>query len=281
MSKLRAGFFLLLLVLCYNNSMSQGIEFGVMFGASNYYGDLSNNSIMPSQTHLAGSILGRYNLNDRWSVKGFVGYGRVSGADSLGSSNYRKARNLSFYTDIYEFSAHLELNLLSNMAGRRRLIPYIFAGIGVFNFNPKTIYHDTVYELQPLGTEGQGTTLYNDREKYSLTTVCIPIGAGLKKKVGKHIAVGVEAGIRFTFTNYLDDVSGTYADARVVGASNGVTAYRLSDRSGEKNAPEYTNIFKEGDPRGFKIFQFSDMYFMGGFSVTYIFGNQGIKCPKF
>ena len=236
---------------------------------------------MPSQTHPAAAIIGRYNLDETWAVKGCFAYGRISGYDSLGSSSYRKARNLNFYTDIYEFSAQIELNLVKNKPGSYKLIPYVFAGIGVFNFNPKTKFHDTIYELQPLGTEGQGTTLYNDRQKYALTTVCIPLGVGLKKKVTAHISVGIEAGVRLTFTNYLDDVSGTYADARAVGASNGAIAQKLSDRSGEKNSPEYTNIFREGDLRGFKSFKFTDMYFIGGLTITYVFRNPGIKCPKF
>lgn len=281
MKKLKVALILPVILFSYLTSMSQGIEVGLFLGASNYYGDLSNNTVMPSQTHPSAGIIGRYNLNDRWAVKGYFGYGRVSGADSLGSSDYRKARNLSFYSDIYEFSAQLELNLVKNVPGKNKLIPYIFTGIGVFNFNPKTTYHDTVYELQPLGTEGQGTTLYNDREKYALTTVCIPLGMGFKKKVGSHISVGLELGVRFTFTNYLDDVSGTYADARIVGGSNGAIAQKLSDRSGEKNPPEYTNVFKENDPRGYKSFKFTDMYFMGGLTFTYVFRNQGIKCPRF
>lgn len=281
MNRPRAGIFILLLLFSGFRSLAQGIEFGILLGASNYWGDLSNNTIMLSQTHPSAGILGRYNVTPAFSVKGYFGYGRISGADSLGSSPYRKARNLSFYSDLYEFSIQGEINLVRNTPGTRKLIPYIFGGIGVFNFNPKTVYHDTVYELQPLGTEGQGTTLYNDRTKYALTTICVPIGVGFKKRVGRSISVGIELGARFTFTNYLDDVSGTYADARIVGGSNGAIAQKLSDRSGEKNPPEYGNIFREGDPRGYKAFKISDMYFMGGLSVTYIFRNQGMKCPKF
>ncbi|MFI5220720.1 MAG: DUF6089 family protein [Bacteroidia bacterium] len=279
MGNLRAVIYFLFLAIPFH-LFSQGIEFGLMAGASNYAGDLSNKTIMLSQTHLSGGVMGRYHINEDWAIKAFLGYGRISGADSLASSPYRLARNLNFFSDIYEFSVHMELNLVKNPPGHRRLVPYIFAGIGVFNFNPKTKYHDTIYELQPLGTEGQGTTTYNDRTKYALTTVCIPFGFGLKKQVGEHIAVGVEAGVRFTFTNYLDDVSGTYADAQIVRAANGIIASKLSDRSGEKS-PDGVNIFRDGDHRGYKSFAFTDMYFMGGFSVTYVFRNAVVKCPKF
>jgi hypothetical protein len=281
MKKSKVSFCFLLLSFSIFKLSAQGIEFGVLLGASNYYGDLSNNSVMLSQTHPSAAILGRYNINGKWSLKGYFAYGRVSGADSLGSSDYRKTRNLSFYSDIYEFSAQVEFNLIKNTPGKNKLIPYIFGGIGVFNFNPKTSFQGITYELQPLGTEGQGTTQYNDREKYALTTICIPLGMGFKKKVGKHISVGIEFGVRITTTNYLDDVSGTYADARLVGASNGGIAQALSDRSWEKTSKDVGNIFKEGDARGYKSFPFTDMYFMGGLSFTYVFRNQGMKCPKF
>jgi Domain of unknown function (DUF6089) len=280
MKNWRVSLTLILILFTFYKSSSQSIEFGLMVGASNYYGDLSNNSVMLSQTHPSVGILGRYNIDNRWAVKGYLGYGRISGADSLGSSDYRKVRNLSFYSDIYEFSAQVELNLVKNVRGSNKLIPYVFTGIGVFNFNPKAKLRDTVYELQPLGTEGQGTTLYNDRQKYALTTICIPLGFGFKKRLSERFSVGLEMGVRFTFTNYLDDVSGTYADAKAVRASYGVIAEQLSDRSREKTI-DGSNVFKEGDPRGFKSFQFNDMYFMGGLSVTYILKNKGQLCPKF
>jgi Domain of unknown function (DUF6089) len=280
MKNLRVSLTLILILFTFCKSYSQNVEFGLMLGASNYYGDLSNNSVMLSQTHPSAALLGRYNINERWAVKGYFGYGRISGYDSLGSSDYRKARNLSFFSDIYEFSAQIELNLLKNSRGKNKLIPYLFTGIGVFNFNPKAKFQDTIYELQPLGTEGQGTTLYNDRQKYALTTVCIPLGFGLKQKVSDHITVGFDAGVRFTFTNYIDDVAGTFADPRVIRAAYGTVAAQLSDRSNEKT-PDGSNIFKEADQRGFKSFQFNDMYFMGGFTITYVIKNKGQGCPKF
>jgi Domain of unknown function (DUF6089) len=288
MKKLKIGLAVILVLFSVSKSISQSIEFGLMLGGSNYYGDLSNNSVMLSQTHPSASIIGRYNINDKWAVKGNLGYGRISGDDALGSSAFRKARNLSFYSDIYEFSAQVEFNLLKNTRGKNKLIPYVFTGIGVFNFNPKAKLGSTYYELQPLGTEGQGTTLYNDRQKYALTTLCIPLGFGLKQKVSERFTIGFEVGVRFTFTNYLDDVSSTYADPRVIRAAYGTIAAQLSDRSGEKTA-DGSNVFAEGDPRGFKslnilgikINNFSDMYFMSGLSVSYVLKNKGQGCPKF
>jgi hypothetical protein len=46
------------------------------------------------------------------------------------------------------------------------ITPFLFGGIAVFKFNPTTEAADgNTYELQPLGTEGQGTTEYPDMKK--------------------------------------------------------------------------------------------------------------------
>lgn len=262
---------------------AQGLEFGLFLGASNYMGDLSNNGVVLSTTAPSASIIARYNLSEKWAVKGFFGYGRISGTDENSSGSVEKSRNLSFYSDIYEASMQLEFNLVRNSyryTSSKKLIPYLFAGVGLFNFNPKTEFNGEAIELQPLGTEGQGTTTYNDRKKYSLTQACIPFGIGFKKRLTKRLSMGLELGARFTFTNYLDDIGGVYADANVVGRSNGETAKLLSDRSWELTNGN-GNLFHDGDARSMKKIDINDIYFMGGITFTYIFPNAGMKCPKF
>ncbi len=251
------------------------IEFGVLLGGSNYLGDLNGQTVMLSQTHPSGGVIGRYNINERWAVKGYAGYGRISGADSLSSKAEDKTRNLSFQSDIFEVSAQFELNLISNKGGyhsTRKVIPYLFSGLGIFNFNPKAELNGNWYELQPLGTEGQNTTQYNDRTKYALTQFSVPFGAGLKKRFGKHFTFGIEAGIRYTFTNYLDDIGSTYANNNVVDRSNGERAAQLADRS-------IGRIFVEGDPRSRK--SMTDFYILGGITLTYRFLPKGQSCPTF
>lgn len=284
----RSGRLLSVFVFIYLINLStftqaQNIEFGLFLGASNYYGDLNNNSIVLSQTHFSGSFIGRYNVSERFAVKGFIGYGRISGSDENSSDALLKSRNLSFYSDIIEASAHLEYNLVKNSkaysANTRKIIPYLFVGVGLFNFNPKAEYQGQVYELQPLGTEGQGSTVYNDRVKYALTQLCIPFGIGLRKKLGSNFSFGIELGARYTQTNYLDDIGGTYAAKSVVESTHGSIAMALSDRSGEINPGGA--IFQEGQARSIKSLDIFDMYFMGGITLTYIFPNAGMRCPRF
>jgi hypothetical protein len=264
-------------------AFSQGIEVGLFLGGSNYFGDLSNDGVMLDKTHPAAAIIGRYNLGEKWAAKGFVGYGQISGDDKNANTAVKKSRNLSFYSNVIEVSAQLEYNLIRNnyrYTQTRKVIPYLFAGIGIFNYNPKTKLMGEEVELMPLGTEGQGTTTYNDRQKYALTQICIPLGIGFKKRIGKRVSIGLELGTRYTYTNYLDDIGSTYADPRVVERASGKKAALLSDRSLE-TSPDGRTVFVDGDKRSIKKFNINDMYLMGGFTFTYIFPNAGMRCPKF
>lgn len=265
----------------FRGANRSSIEFGIMLGASNYIGDLNGQTFLLSQTHPSGAILGRYNINERWAVKGFVGYGRISGADSLSSKAADKLRNLSFQSDIFEVSVHFELNLIRNKTGynsNKKVIPYLFAGVGLFNFNPKAKLNGNWYELQPLGTEGQNTTEYNDRTKYALTQFSIPFGVGLKKRLGRHFTFGIEAGLRYTFTNYVDDIGSTYANNNVVRRGSGEIAALLADRSASKSGTGFP-VFVEGNPRSRK--SMTDMYILSGLTLTYRFLPKGQRCPTF
>jgi len=265
------------------SSKAQGLELGLYLGGSNYFGDLSHNTIAIGETHPSASFIGRVNLGEKWAAKGLLGYARISGTDANASKAENVNRNLSFFSNVYELSIQLEYNLLPNStrySATRKFIPYLFGGIGLFNYNPKALYLGQEVELQPIGTEGQGTTQYNDKIKYSLTQFCFPIGFGVKKKISKRLSLGFEIGVRYTRTNYLDDVGGTYADYIVVARSSGAAAGALADRSGELTSDK-SNLFKDGDKRSNKSIDINDMYLMGGFTITYIFPNGGIKCPRF
>jgi hypothetical protein len=86
------------------------------------------------------------------------------------------------------------------------------------------------YALQPIGTEGQGTTFAGGK-RYSLTQFCIPFGAGLKVNIAKRASLALEWGLRKTFTDYMDDVSGKYVDPFLLASERGPVAAALSDRS--------------------------------------------------
>ncbi len=100
--------------------------------------------------------------------------------------------------------------------GRRkyRFAPYLFGGVGFFHFNPRAKYNNEWVNLRNIGTEGQGLPQYPNRKKYFPVQVAIPLGIGIKYNYTRQISFSFEYGYRLTFTDYIDDVSKTYPDAK-------------------------------------------------------------------
>ncbi len=261
------------------------IEFGVSLGASNYLGDLTP-SIAVNESHVAGGLLCRFNYSDFLTLRGNATFGTISGDDkNYASDAFRQRRNLNFRSNVVEFSGVIEWNItgFGETMRERPASPFLYAGIGVFKFNPMTKFeymptktlngapiHDPQLkqfdgkwiELQVYGTEGQETTKYNERRRYPLTQVCVPIGFGYKKQLDDFWAIGLDMGARVTFTDYLDDVSLTYVEDQIVGGNNGLLAAALADRGPELGYERFYN----GDPRGTS--KANDMYLFLNLTVT-------------
>lgn len=211
-------------------------ELLLMGGGMNYIGDLNNQSALTIPRLAAGVGL-RYRIDNRWALRGEVSYGSVACEE-----DYNKLRNLSFKSDIWELSALAEFNFAPFGPGatERLWTPYIFGGLGVFHFNPMAKYtlgdgEEMWAELQPLRTEGQGSSEYSDRKLYPLTQICVPFGVGIKCRLGKAFSLAAEYGFRMTWTDYLDDVSKTYVGSALImqNSDDGALAAQLADRSGE------------------------------------------------
>ena len=256
---------------------AQNSEIGACAGTTFYMGEL-NPSKPFAKPGLAGGIVYRYNLSPRWALKADFLFGKVSGSDELTNGGFE--RNLSFFSPVTEFSAVAELNFLKlyNTVGQNHFAPYIFAGITVFSFNPKAVYPDgTVYELQSLGTEGQG--LEGMGKKYSLTNVAIPFGIGLRVNIGKYVCIGAEWGFRYTFTDYLDDVGGRYYDNDLLREQRGDIIANMADRTPELTDPvtgAALPLHQAGEQRGNSTTH--DLYSFAGVTFTVKFGNTNHTC---
>jgi hypothetical protein len=217
----------------------------------------------------------RYNFNPRLSARGNILYGNIQGDDSHSSSAAQRQRNLNFKSPISEISAQLEFNFLNYEIGneKSRFSPYIFFGIGVFQFNPKGELNGNWIALQPLGTEGQGLPGGASKKKYKLIQPSIPFGVGIKVSLSKNIGLSVEWGMRKTFTDYLDDVSTTYYNPIKLAATEGITAALLSDKSIGTD-PNYTNT---GRQRGNATTK--DWYSFAGIVLTFKLKERLPPCP--
>ena len=268
--------FLILASLSVRPLTAQNSEIGACVGTTFYLGEL-NPSKLFANSRIAGGIVYRYNLSPRWAIKADFLFGEVAASDAATNSGYE--RNLSFHSPITEFSVEGELNFLRlyNSVGKNHFTPYIFAGLTLFSFDPMAQYKDgTVYELQSLGTEGQG--LEGQPKKYSLTHVAIPFGIGLRVNIGKYVCLGAEWGFRYTFTDYLDDVGGRYYDNDLLREQRGDIIADMADRTPEL-LDEHGNalpIHQAGEQRGNSTTH--DIYSFAGATITVKFGNQDRTC---
>lgn len=225
-------------------------EYVIGIGAANFLGELGGanqigtnfvKDLEFSMTRPSAALGMRYKFSKRMAIKGGFYYQLVSGADRLTKEPFRNNRNLSFRSHIFELSAQAEFYVTKEQQGHRYKIKnakgmknydyqaYLFVGIGAFYFNPQAMYNGAWVNLQPLGTEGQG--LPGGPKKYSRIAICIPYGIGAKYNLNKDYAVGLEIGIRKTFTDYIDDVSTVYYDNSVIRDERGDMAGDLADPS--------------------------------------------------
>jgi opacity protein-like surface antigen len=280
MKKLLIGTLLLSLVLrtsAQEQAIVQEGEIGFSVGAAQYFGDLNPNPRF-NTPNLAASVFFRKNLNGYVAIRVAGSYAFLGYSDKLnGWNEYLYRQNLSFNTNIWEGTIQGDFNFFKYYPGseHHRFTPYVTFGIGVFNYNPYTYLNGQKIYLRPLGTEGQGSAAYPDRKTYGSMAFCFPIGAGVKYSVSRKVNIGLEFLYRFTTTDYIDDVSTTYApNAQAQYLPNGQPTvwYQLEDRSSETGTP----IGIQGRQRGYS--NTKDSYITGQFTVS--FNLFSYKCPS-
>ncbi|OHB68743.1 MAG: hypothetical protein A2W17_08340 [Planctomycetes bacterium RBG_16_41_13] len=210
-------------------------ELGIFLGGSYYTGDLNPSGHLNRFTRPAAGALYRVNFNPRFSAKAIGSFGMIEGDDAYSLNEAHRNRNLSFKSKIMEFAVEAEFNFLPYTTGSKKsaiTTPYVFAGMAVYHFSPQGYYQGRWYNLQPIGTEGQGST-FSGEKSYSLTQFSIPFGVGMKVNTAKRIGINFEWGLRKTFTDYIDDVSGKYVDPLLIESEKGPVAAALSDKSKE------------------------------------------------
>lgn len=249
----------------------RGWEAGAWIGSAFYLGDL-NTSYNLSLPGLAGGVIGRFNFNDRLAVKLAANGAQIRGDDAISKNTFERARNLSFRSNVFEGAAQLEFNFLPYNHGSKEefFTPYLFAGFSVFQFNPEAEYEGQWVELRPLGTEGQ----FKGEEYYSVSGSVL-YGMGFKFDLSYEWSINLELGARTLFTDYIDDVSGIYADKEDILQARGEIAAELSDRSILIPGVNDGQIGEPGTQRGSS--SLPDTNVMLGVGIVYYFGD--LKCP--
>jgi len=262
------------------------MSIGVFVGTAHYSGDLSKKAkLFSTDLSLTEPSLGiglEKRLDPRFSAAVAIQWARLLGDDinaPVGSANYN--RNLHFRNDLVELSVLGKWDLLASYghySNRRKWVPFIFGGIAAIHHNPrgKTAKADggIWVPLQPLKTE-------NQTEKYKRLGWTVPLGVGFQFRDTEKIDISLEAGLRFTYTDFLDDVSGNYPEAASFGEN--ALARAFSDRSLEpfaartdkvRTLPVNNNI-TAGSLRGDS--KNADKYLITGFKIKYLLSKNKKK----
>jgi hypothetical protein len=245
-------------------------------------------------------VYAMHRFHPRVSVRGTFGWSRIRGDDFRSQSTgddaarFRYIRNLHFRNDIVELTGSGVIDLFENRGTflrRPQLVPYAYAGLGIIYHNPRAKTPQNFGEkggewvsLQPLETEGIS---------YSRVQFVIPGGVGVRYRLTDRFDFAFEVGFRYSFTDYLDDVSGDFPDPSSLQSD---LARAMSNRTGEDAAarnlggvlsplgydidPATGNVrqYVKGEKRGNDGDR--DWYVVTGFHLYYILGG-GVKCPKF
>ncbi|MBL0174028.1 MAG: OmpA family protein [Ignavibacteria bacterium] len=194
-----------------SQSVGNVMAFGFNAGGSKYWGDFSDN-----QFWYGGDIFLRYNIFPALSINASFGLTQLryknTDADFLDHPEYfgPNARIGGTYPNspivieeknairVNTYEAYLSLNFTPG----QRLVPYIFGGIGLMNFNPATLIANV-----PLPNNYFG--------RYEKTKVIFPVGVGFEVYLNEFLVVNGKGTFRFTGTDILDDfeVSGSTRDA--------------------------------------------------------------------
>jgi hypothetical protein len=258
-----------------NSYVYQG-EFGIMAGASQYFGDLNPDFHFNTPKVVMGLFF-RKQITDYIAIRIEGQFSQLGYSDVYNTQNaFDLRRNLSFNTNVWQLGFQGDFNFFRFIPGdgNHRSTPYLTFGIGMFSFDPYAYLDGQKYYLRELGTEGQ-TVGYDGRKPYNNIAAFIPLGLGYKYNLNPKMNIGIEAVYNFTTTDYLDDVSKTYAGINNFPAlPNGdpSVAALLQDRSYETGSPP---IGIQGRQRGYSNQKDSYLYL----EIMFSFNISSYRCP--
>lgn len=206
--KQRLLFLILLLVLVEANAQRRValgfLEAGVLFGATNYSGDLAERIVELSETKLGFGFFARYQFRHKWSCKLHAYSGSITGDDANSPVLYD--RKFKFSTNITETAVVLEYSPWGkprfSRTGLRNLnlSPYIFVGMGV------TFAVSTTQYYGPPEKRNNYLRASFPEDNLDHRFVLMPNGVGLKAHVFDRFILGLDWGWRPVFSDDLDGV---------------------------------------------------------------------------
>lgn len=243
-------------------------EFGFSLGMGHYFGDLNTRSGLNRPKPAVGLFF-RKQFSNYVAMRVSGHYTQLGYSDKYSKNDYQRFRNLSFNSNIYEFTVQGDFNFFKYIPGdiNYGFTPYVTLGLGLFSYDPYTYYDGNKYYLRSYETEGVA---------YGTMAVCIPLGVGFKYSLNKKTNLSFEISHRFTTTDYIDDVSTQYLgwDAFPLGPTGTPSiAALLQDRSYEIDPNNVLGI--KGRQRGWS--KQKDQYVIAEIGISFNLGSY--KCP--
>lgn len=206
----------------------QDWEAGLFIGPSFYVGDLTeeDKNLSTSINFPAFGLNINRNLSESFALRANFTYAKLSSDEREFDEGEHMDRGWAFENDLVEISLVGQYEFLgknrykNNGEFNKTVSPYIFAGVGLA-FGKATIEDEKRTEL--------------DKEESS--RFAIPVGLGLKFDLSRKIALGLEGGLRPTFSDNLDGVSirGDREDNDWYGFAGVNLTFRLGEKDTDKD----------------------------------------------
>ena len=154
------------------------MEMGLGGGGSFYMGDA--NSRLYNNTNGVFSVLARYNVNPRFSLKANLSSAGISGSTE-NAYGVMPGDELLFSRTLYDFGVQIEWG---------------FCGYGMEGWNGN-------HRLAPYGLIGIGAT-FAPKPAQNVFAANFPVGLGLRYKLSERVNIGLEWTMRFSTSDRLD-----------------------------------------------------------------------------
>ncbi len=186
-------------------------ELGAGIGMTSYHGDFS--SALIDNVQPAGAIVFRRIYNPRMALRIAAMYTKVNGKLEDVKTVYPDLaqRGYSFSNSIGDLTAAFEYNFLPYGTGRdyrgaKRLTPFISLGIGVTYANCP----DGTLDYSQGQTDADGNYVPDHNTSKGVFTMNVPIGIGVKYKVGSRSNIILDWQMHFSLSDRLDGVKDPY-----------------------------------------------------------------------
>lgn len=165
----------------------QSVDVGFFGGTGTYFGDMTKIEWQKSVNPAYGAFM-RFNFNPRYSLRFNVINSSIGAVGEFDSQKWNVNPNNQYWDfnkNVLDVSLQFEFNYFKYIVGddEKPYSTYIFGGVGV-----------QTYSFLINGIDG------------SEISPTIPFGLGFKFNLSKRIGLGLEAGLRKTFSDKLDNL---------------------------------------------------------------------------